>query len=160
MNTKKEKNSPAKRENVKITREIRDIIHGYVMSDGYLREGCLTVDQHAERSAFVEWLYSKLEHLTTRTGIKTVKRIDKRTNTTTYSKRFFTRRLLKGFNRMWYKVSGINKKTGKPVYVKTLPKNLKCFFSKSFIGALALCEALSSVPFSSLKKTGPPGLRS
>lgn len=126
-------NSRAKRANVKITRELRDIIHGYVMSDGYLREGCLTVDQHAERVAFVEWLYSKLEHLTTGTGIKTVTRVDKRTNTTTYSKRFFTRRLLKGFNRMWYKANGINKKTGKPVYVKVLPRNIKSFFSKTFI---------------------------
>ena len=73
------------------------------MSDGYLREGCLTVDQHAEQLKFVEWLYSKLEHLTTRKGIKTVERFDKRTKNTTYSKRFFTRRLLKGFNQIWYK---------------------------------------------------------
>nr|AEX32521.1 putative LAGLIDADG homing endonuclease [Dunaliella tertiolecta] len=130
---KANKSFPAKRKNVKITREIRDIIHGYVMSDGYLREGQLTVEQNSESSAFVEWLYSKLEHLTTRNGIKDVQRFDKRTNTTTYSKRFFTRRLLKGFNKMWYKASGIHKKTGKPKYVKTVPKSLGCFFSKTFI---------------------------
>lgn len=123
----------AKRENVKITREIRDIIHGYVMSDGYLREGCLTVEQNSESSAFVEWLYSKLEHLTAGTGVKNVQRVDKRTNTTTYSKRFFTRRLLKGFHNMWYKASDINQNTGKPKYVKTVPKSLGCFFSKTFI---------------------------
>jgi len=120
-----------RKNNVKISREIRDIIHGYVMSDGYLRNGSLTVEQSTDQLKLVEWMYSKLEHLTTGTGIKDVTRFDRRTNRHTYSKRFFTRRLLKGFNNMWYKVS--HKRTGKPKYVKTLPKSINCFFSKTFI---------------------------
>lgn len=119
--------------NVKITKEVRDIIHGYVMSDGYLRNGSLTVEQSTEQLRLVEWMYSKLEHLTAGTGIKDVKRFDRRTNSSTYSNRFFTRRLLKGLNYMWYKVSHINKRTGKPKYVKTLPKSINCFFSKTFL---------------------------
>jgi len=34
-----------RKNNILISREIRDIIHGYVMSDGYLRNGSLTVEQ-------------------------------------------------------------------------------------------------------------------
>jgi hypothetical protein len=109
--------------NLKISRELRDIIHGYIMSDGYVNpEGCMTVEQCKAQHKFVEWLYEKLESLRTTHSISNVERKDKRTNKVTYSSRFNTRRFLHGFRSMWY---------SQPQ--KTLPKNISGFFSPECI---------------------------
>jgi hypothetical protein len=109
--------------NLKISRELRDIIHGYIMSDGYVKpEGCLTIDQSQKQHKFVQWLYAKLESIRTTHPISDVERKDKRTNQVTYSSRFNTRRLLHGFRSMWYGNSQ-----------KALPKNLSGFFSPECI---------------------------
>lgn len=121
-----------KKANVKISRELRDIIHGYIMSDGYVDEsGCLQVDQSKDQENFVLWLYEKLEPIRTSSPIKDVIRTDKRGNPKTYSKRFFTKALLKGFRSMWYK-SSVNP-NGKVQNSKCLPKSINCFFNSILI---------------------------
>jgi hypothetical protein len=119
-------------QNVKISKELRNIIHGYIMSDGHVsEEGNLVVDQSAQQRKFVEWLYDKLEPLRTNTPIRSNIRIDKRTNTKTYSNSFGTRSLLKGFRAIWYKP--YTDQNGNTKYKKCLPKSLPCFFDSTFI---------------------------
>jgi hypothetical protein len=137
---------------LKITRQIRDIIHGYIMSDGYVTNtGNLTVDQTIKQAKFVEWLFQKFETIRTDSPIRNVRRVDKRNNTVTFSARFNTRNLLHGFHSMWYKPSlsfyeeEQNKMAGLPsdsatpanlqpiTYKKSLPKSIHCFFSPAFI---------------------------
>jgi hypothetical protein len=118
--------------NVKISKELRNIIHGYIMSDGYVnKDGYLQIDQSAQQIKFVQWLYDKLESLRTNTPISQVIRIDKRTNKKTYSNRFHTRNLLKGFHAMWYKPYTDQK--GNTKYQKCLPTSFPCFFDSTFI---------------------------
>lgn len=119
---------------IKISRELRDIIHGYIMSDGYVNSyGTLAVEQSKQQEKFVEWLYQKMTLLRTDTPIssKEPTRLDKRTNTKTYSRRFVTRNLLKGFRAMWYKPYTTSE--GVVKYRKCLPKSLHCFFNTTFI---------------------------
>jgi hypothetical protein len=146
--------------NVKISKELRDIIHGYIMSDGYVSpSGSLQVDQSLAQQKFVEWLYEKLAPVRTDTPISDVTRTDVRTGSKTFSKRFFTRTLLKGFRNMWYKQdtsvsthpssssAAVHKDMwagqldctacrrgtlgliGKVKYIKRLPQSIKCFFN-------------------------------
>jgi hypothetical protein len=118
--------------NLKITKETRDIIHGYVMSDGYLRDkGNLTVDQNIKQKKFVEWLFEKFKNIRTETPISQVPRTDKRKNTQTFSLRFNTKNLLHGFHSMWYKPTDPKSQT--ITYKKSLPKSINCFFSPVFI---------------------------
>jgi hypothetical protein len=113
---------------VKISKEIRDIIHGYIMSDGYITEtGSLQVDQSEKQEKFVMWLYDKLELIRKNTPISDISRTDKRSGKKTYSKRFYTKTLLKGFRFMWYKP--IIDKEGNTRYIKRLPKSIACFFN-------------------------------
>jgi hypothetical protein len=123
--------SKKKYKDLKISRELRDIIHGYIMSDGYVRNGALTVDQSAQQEKFVEWLYDKFKAIRTDTPIRTLSRFDQRTGKTTFSKRFSTRALLHGFHSMWYKV--FNNEKGEKQFHKGLPKDIKGFFSPTFI---------------------------
>jgi hypothetical protein len=117
---------------VPISREMRDIIHGYVMSDGYLSpQGILQVDQSLAQEKFVEWMYEKLKPICTEYGPQEVRRPDSRVSKGyTSSKRFNTRTLLEGFAYMWYKevldIKGTKRR-------KVLPKSIACFFSKTFI---------------------------
>lgn len=114
--------------NVKISKELRDIIHGYIFSDGYVTPaGSLQVDQSKEQEKFVMWLYDKLALIRTNTPISDVTRTDKRSGKKTYSKRFYTKTLLKGFRFMWYKPT-IDKE-GNTKYMKQLPKSIACFFN-------------------------------
>lgn len=125
-------NRRIRRQNFKISKELRDIIHGYIMSDGHVREdGTLTVDQSQQQEKFVDWLYDHLRPVRTNTPIRINKRFNQRTNTTTYSKSFNTKAFLKGFHKMWYK-SYIDP-NGRTKYKKCLPKNLNGFFSPIFI---------------------------
>lgn len=117
--------------NVRISRELRDIIHGYIMSEGYLKKnGVLTIDQSTKQKKFVNWLYKKFKVLRSENLIGEKSRVDKRTNSKTYSYTFNTRAVLEGFHYMWYK--GVNK-NNKIYYEKRLPKNIHCFFSIPFI---------------------------
>jgi hypothetical protein len=128
------KKSQKKFQNVQISKELRDIIHGYIMSDGYVKpEGNLQVDNCVDQESFVEWMYKKLEFLRTNNPIGLVKRYDKRTKKYTYSKRFFTRNLLKGFHKMWYSANPEHETKGGTKYRKHLPKSLDCFFSPTLI---------------------------
>lgn len=118
--------------NIKISRTLRDIIHGYIMSDGYVNpNGVLQVEQSKKQEKFVEWLYIELESLRTDTPIKSKTRLDQRSQTKTYSKSFQTRALLKGFRHMWYKP--YTDDLGQKKYRKVLPKSLPCFFNSTFI---------------------------
>lgn len=112
-----------KRYNLKISREVRDIIHGYIMSDGYVKkEGNLTVEQSIAQAKFVMWLYNKFEKLrTSKPPTEVTKNRDGTTFSLNKSLRFNTRNLLHGFHYMWYKP------------IKRLPKNIACFFSPLFI---------------------------
>lgn len=117
----------------KISKELRDVIHGYIMSDGYVSpEGSLTVDQCLKQGKFTEWLFNLLTPLLTKDQkISTCSRINKKTNILTYSKRFNTRNLLKGFHHMWYEI--YIDEQGKTCYRKKLPKTLDAFFNPTFI---------------------------
>lgn len=118
--------------NIRISKELRNMIHGYIMSDGYIsKTGRLTVDQSIKQEKFVEWLYNKLGLLRPDTPIQEVTRCDKRTNTTTHSRRFTTKALLQGYRAMWYK--SLTDNEGNITYRKTLPKSLPCFFNSVFI---------------------------
>lgn len=118
---------------LKISRNLRDIIHGYVMSDGYINKGgSLTVDHGPAQRKFVEWLYNELESLRTSTPIREVKRTHSKTKRVSRSYRFATRAVLKGFCHMWYEPV-VNEKTGKVQYRKRLPKSIDCFFNETFI---------------------------
>lgn len=117
--------------NVKISKELRDILHGYIMADGYVTpSGSLQVDQSKEQEKFVMWLYEKCASIRTDSPISDVARTDKRTGKKTFSKRFYTKTLLKGFRNMWYKpdIPFINK-NGESKYIKRLPKSIACFFN-------------------------------
>jgi hypothetical protein len=121
-----------KKANVTISKELRDIIHGYIMSDGHVSlEGSLSIEHSKKQEKFVEWLYNQLQSLRTNTPIRKFTRLDKRTNTPTYSTGFTTRSLLQGFRAMWYTSSFDNE--GKIKYRKCLPKNLHCFFNVAFV---------------------------
>lgn len=117
---------------IKISQELRDIIHGYIASDGFVRpDGIMTVDQGIDQAKFVDWLYEKLKDLRTENPIKEVPRPQKKAGKTYYSKRFSTRSLLKGFHKMWYQPSVDN--NGNTTYIKRLPKKMEGFFSSTFI---------------------------
>lgn len=116
---------------IKISQQLRDIIHGYIMSDGYVNQrGCLTVDQGVHQENFVEWLSKVFGEIRTDHEIQIVCRQRKGKNPT-YSKRFNTKSLLKGFHKMWYTpYTDINGKAG---FKKRLPKSLNCFFNSTFL---------------------------
>lgn len=117
-----------KSSNIKISKELRDIIHGYIMSDGYLSaSGGLQIKQSRKQRKFVEWLYEKLELIRTDTPILDEMVVDKRSNKKSYNSRFNTRNLLEGFRFMWYKPYKTEK--GVLKYKKSLPKSLDCFFN-------------------------------
>lgn len=129
-----------RRKNVKITREMRDIINGYIISEGYVRDtGVLTIDQSIAQEKFVEWMFQYLSPLraqsTADKAITTLTRVDRRTGNITRSKRFNTRAVCKGFHNMWYKSEirtnnqGILAKT----YTKKLPNNMSGFFTPTFL---------------------------
>ena len=146
---------PGSRNRVKISAKVRDIIHGYIMSDGYVdRLGRLTVDQGKRQANFVEWLYHELEPIrTNRTPRVSKKHGDPITNVrrtrnsktrgpintgppvfrrnTGYSRRFFSRAVLKGFRHMWYKP--YTDELGVVKVRKSLPKSLPCFFNSTFL---------------------------
>lgn len=122
--------------NVKISRQTRDIIHGYIMSDGYVKPlGNLTVQQCLEQRKFVEWLYSELKPLCVTkpddSAISIVKNFSKKTQTEYISARFNTRNLLKGFRKMWYQP--YITEDGSTGFKKKLPKSLHCFFNPTFV---------------------------
>nr|YP_009130512.1 putative LAGLIDADG homing endonuclease [Bryopsis plumosa]CEO91042.1 putative LAGLIDADG homing endonuclease [Bryopsis plumosa] len=120
-----------KKSNIRVTRKLRDILHGYIMSDGFVKSsGGLTVEQTSKQRKFVEWLYFQLAILRTDTPIREVQRIHPRTGKQSRSLRFQTRNLLRGFHAMWYcpKVH-----ENKLRYTKRLPKNLKCVFNATFV---------------------------
>jgi LAGLIDADG DNA endonuclease family len=118
--------------NVRITRELRDIIHGYLMSDGYMKKtNQLQVEQSLDQEKFVQWMYEKLRHLCTDHKPTNVSKLDKRTGNETKAVRFYTRALLCGFNSMWYKE--VTDSNGKTLRIKTLPKSIACFFNSTFV---------------------------
>ena len=116
---------------VKVSKSLRDIIHGYTMSDGFIRNGILTVDQNVKQKLFVLWLYEKFQHIRTSSPIKEVSRIHPKTKRTSQSLRFFTKAVLNGFHSMWYKP--VINKEGVLNYKKKLPKNMSGFFNETFI---------------------------
>lgn len=122
-----------KKLNIKINKELRDIIHGYIMSDGYVKyDGSMQIEQSLKQEKFVEWLYKRFEIIRSENSqIQLVTRTDKRNNKVTQSKRFYTKSILKGFHQMWYE-SYVNERQ-ETRYKKRLPKNLKGFFNSTFI---------------------------
>jgi hypothetical protein len=117
----------------RISVRLRDIIHGYIMSDGYLNRGILTIDQGEKQLSFVQWLYTALESLRTKTSkISKVTRIHPKTHKTSYSYRFNTRTLLHGFQHIWYQPIA-DERSGSIKYQKRLPKNIAGFFTPTFI---------------------------
>jgi len=120
-----------KKSSLKISKSLRDILHGYVMSDGYIRDGILTIDQSVKQKRFITWLYDKFQPIRTSSPLKEVSRIHPKTKRKSRSLRFFTRAVLNGFHHMWYKPR-VDKK-GVRNYQKKLPKSIDCFFNETFI---------------------------
>lgn len=124
------RNQKMKKHGVKISRELRDIIHGYIISDGYIKkEGNLTVEQGIEQEKFVIWLYEKLKHLCTDNAPTNV--LNPSGGRLIRSVRFNTRNLLYGFEAMWYK--NIKDENGNVKRRKTLPERIEGFFTPTFI---------------------------
>ena len=117
---------------MKITRSLRDTLHGYIMSDGYVKKGTLTVEQGHKQIRFVYWLYNKFIAIRTQSSVKcvTLTRIGRNGTIKTQSYRFFTRAVLHGFHYMWYQPV---LKKGKRVYKKKLPTRCEGFFSPTFL---------------------------
>jgi len=153
---------PRSRNRVKISAKVRDIIHGYIMSDGYVDpRGRLQVDQGKRQSNFVEWLYHELEPIRTNypidgilfsegkqkslrknstprrgfrvfpTNVRRTRNSNTRGPINTYSRRFFSKAVLKGFRHMWYKP--YTDEHGVAKLRKSLPKSLPCFFNSTFL---------------------------
>lgn len=121
---------------LKISRFLRDVIHGYIMSDGYIKEtGNLTIDQSTKQDCFVTWMYKKLAHIRTDSPPASPslqeKRVHSVTGSPSRSKRFNTKSVLHGFHYMWYDPNPVT--ATKPFYIKVLPKSISCFFSPTFI---------------------------
>lgn len=116
---------------IKVSKQLRDIIHGYIMSDGYVRNGILTIDQGEKQKRFVIWLYDKLQTIRTTSPIAEVARVHPKTKQNNRSFRFFTRALLHGFCHMWY--TSFIDQYGVRKIKKNLPKNIDCFFNETFI---------------------------
>lgn len=116
---------------IKIDRELRDIIHGYIMSDGYVTpNGSLHVQHSIKQRKFVEWIYDHVAVLRTQNPIRILNRVDKRSNTQFTVCKFQTRNVLKGFHLMWYKKSKVGNKIR---YTKRLPASFPCFLSPTFV---------------------------
>nr|AYQ94869.1 hypothetical protein [Microspora sp. UTEX LB472] len=117
---------------IKISKNLRDIIHGYTMSDGYISKGISCVDQGEQQESFVKWLHFQLKSIRTESPIKEVQRIHPKTKKLTRSYRFYTRAVLQGFHHIWYRsISDEQGVTTK--YEKRLPRTINCFFNETFI---------------------------
>ena len=117
---------------IKISKELRNIIHGYIMSDGYVtKNGILYIEHSKKQEKFVLWLYNKLKLIKSPSGINEYIRIHPKTKKKSYSIRFFTKSVLKGFHNMWY--TPYTDKNGFIYYKKKLPNNIHCFFEETFI---------------------------
>ena len=119
------------KQNYKISKDVRNCLHGYIMSDGYIRNGILTVDQSVKQKCFVLWLYDKFKSIRTPSPIKEVITIHPKSLIKTRSLRFYTKAVLKGFHSMWYEPRVDQK--GVIKYKKKLPKSIDCFFNETFI---------------------------
>lgn len=128
----KKKTNSGVYDSFKMSRELRNLIHGYIMSDGYVSPGgALRVEQNDQQEKFVRWFYQKLESIRTSNPIDEQTRLDKRSGRTTHSFSFCTKRVLKGFHSMWYRPYFDSE--GQTRYLKSLPKSIDCFFSPEFI---------------------------
>ncbi len=121
-----------KRSGIKISKQLRDIIHGYIMSDGYVnKNGILSVEQSKKQEKFVLWLYSQLELIRSPLNVKEYTRIHPKKKNKTYSLRFFTKAVLHGFHNIWYMPYTDQK--GLTRYKKKLPNTINCFFNEQLI---------------------------
>lgn len=121
-----------KKSGIKISKQLRDTIHGYIMSDGYVnKNGILTVDQSKKQRLFVLWLESELKLIKSSAGLKEQIRIHPITKKETYSLRFYTKSVLHGFHSMWY--APYTDKKDVIRYKKKLPNSLNCCFNAQSI---------------------------
>lgn len=117
---------------IKISKKLRDIIHGYIMSDGYVNtKGILQVEQSKKQEKFLLWLYCQLKSIASSSGIKEHIRIHTKTEKKSYNLSFFTKAVLKGFHNMWYK--SYKDHLGIIRYKKKIPNTINCFFNEEFI---------------------------
>lgn len=136
--------------------ELKDIINGYVMGDGYInKRGILTVDQGEKQKKFVEWLRQKLDPIVTENcTIQEVTRergkpslngsSDKNKNqkkTITKSYRFNTRSVLKDFFNNWYGPDPKDPSKNK----KKLPTNIADLFTPLFIIVWFACDGTNVI---------------
>ena len=133
---KKEKQKKIKKKwkesEIKISKELRNVIHGYLMSDGYInKNGILQVEQSKKQEKFALWLYHKLKLIVSSSDLKEQIRIHPKTKKKYYSLRFFTKAVLHGFHNIWYKPYKDN--SGIIRYKKKIPNSIKCFFNEEFI---------------------------
>lgn len=132
--SQQEKDWYKKKTGKRLPSKVRDTIHGYIMSDGYItKRANLQVQQSLEQQGFVCWLFKKLK----RQGLchceepTLVENFNKKRQTTTKSLRFYTKGVMCGFASMWYEE--VTLPNGETERRKKLPKSIKCFFSPRFV---------------------------
>lgn len=120
-----------KKSGLKISKQLRDTIHGYIMSDGYVNQrGILTVDQSKKQEKFVLWLESEFKEIQS-SSTKEQVRIHPKTKRKTVSLRFYTKAVLHGFHAMWY--SPYWDQHGLIRYKKKLPSSFHCFLNSQSV---------------------------
>jgi hypothetical protein len=137
-----------KKQHISISDDLKDIINGYVMGDGYLKpQGTLTVDQGEKQRNFVEWLFEKLKPICTeKAAIKEVPRRG------TKSYRFNTKAVLKDYYLNWYRpvcplrgqsqilLESDDSSVKEKLIKKQLPTNIADLFSPVFITVWFACD--------------------
>lgn len=112
---------------LKISKQLRDTLHGYIMSDGYVNHrGILTIDQSKKQEKFVLWLESELKQIQS-CSIKEQIRTHSKTKRKTVSLRFWTKAVLHGFHSMWY--TPYRAENDVVRYKKKLPQSFCCFLN-------------------------------
>nr|AYC65758.1 hypothetical protein [Udotea sp. TZ0819] len=99
----KKKQKKWKKLNIRISRELRDILYGYIMSNDLMNQNT------KQKRLFVKWLYEKFK-----IPLKN------------------TRDICKSFRRMWYKTRG-NIDRNRNRKRKSLPSTIACFFTIPFV---------------------------
>ena len=109
------------------------IVFGYMLGDGYLyKDGRLQVEQGFSQKEFVEWLYNKLKNLTSG-EIKLAEKTHSRTGEISYSWRFYTKKVFKKLESLFY-IRSDNKMS------RILPEKLGDYLNPVVLAVWFMCD--------------------
>lgn len=110
--------SARKHQSLQLTQRQMSIVLGSIIGDAYIYpQGKICFEQAASQKSYLFWKYAELKTLAY-PKVAEVIRLDKRTNTTTTSWRFFLRQYFRPLRKSFYRD-----------YQKILPKELSAWFS-------------------------------